>query len=280
MSLENRFAGLGIGSGISLAEIKKQVIVNTLNSVGISVNTTDTFDQIASKIAAEEKNGITIIPSTVNQTIPEGIFDSGGGVVEGDVDLVSANIKSGKTIFGIAGNSNVVDTSAGDVIAGNILSEKKAYADGNLITGTIPSKAGQTYTPGTSQQQINSGQYLSGNQIIDGDVDLVATNIKAGISIFGVTGSFDKIIEYRIGEGTAPTVTIDLSKDYYLFTVYRSSSTSYFMIYEINNNTLSILKNGDDVSYVTASINGSTLSMAKGYSSSYPAHSLLAEKIS
>jgi hypothetical protein len=52
-----------------------------------------------------------------------------------DPDLSSDNIKSGVTIFGIAGNSNVVDTTSGDAVANNILCDKKAWVDGVEITG-------------------------------------------------------------------------------------------------------------------------------------------------
>jgi len=58
--------------------------------------------------------------------------------VNGDADLVSANIKSGANIFGVAGKASVVDTSAGDATAAQILSGKKAYVNGALVTGNLP----------------------------------------------------------------------------------------------------------------------------------------------
>lgn len=54
----------------------------------------------------------------------------------------------------------------------------------------VTKKAAATYTPGTSDQSIASGQYLSGTQTIKGDANLVAGNIKSGVSIFGVTGTY------------------------------------------------------------------------------------------
>jgi len=56
------------------------------------------------------------------------------------------------------------------------------------ITGNIQSKAAATYTPGTSDQTISAGQYLSGAQTISGDANLVAANILSGKTIFGVAG--------------------------------------------------------------------------------------------
>ena len=63
---------------------------------------------------------VNITPGTGDQTIAKGYHD-GLGVVRGDPDLISGNIKSNVSIFGVAGNSNVVDTSSGDAIASDIL---------------------------------------------------------------------------------------------------------------------------------------------------------------
>ena len=54
----------------------------------------------------------------------------------------------------------------------------------------VTKKSAATYTPGTSDQSIAASQYLSGAQIIKGDANLVAGNIKSGVSIFGVTGTY------------------------------------------------------------------------------------------
>ena len=49
--------------------------------------------------------GRTVTPGTANQTvISAGQWASGNIVVAGDADLVAANVKSGKNIFGVAGS--------------------------------------------------------------------------------------------------------------------------------------------------------------------------------
>lgn len=53
----------------------------------------------------------------------------------------------------------------------------------------VTKKTTTTYTPQTSDQVISSGVYLSGPQTIKGDSNLVAGNIKNGVTIFGVTGT-------------------------------------------------------------------------------------------
>jgi len=75
-------------------------------------------------------------------------------------------------------------TSA-DLLAGKQLID----ANGNILTGTMPALAAQTITPGTFNQTISAGRYLSGNQTIKGDPNLISSNIKSGVTIFGVNGS-------------------------------------------------------------------------------------------
>ena len=104
------------------------------------------------------------------------------GVTYADVPEVDIPLSGG-------GTAKFMDTSAGDAAAGDMLSGKKAYAGGQLVTGNIQSKAAETYTPGTSDQTIQAGQYLAGAQTISGDANLVSSNILKNVTIFGVTGN-------------------------------------------------------------------------------------------
>lgn len=54
----------------------------------------------------------------------------------------------------------------------------------------VTKKSAATYTPGMSDQSIASGQYLNGTQTIKGDSNLTAGNIRSGVKIFNVTGSY------------------------------------------------------------------------------------------
>lgn len=88
----------------------------------------------------------------------------------------------------ISANSLSSQTSA-TAVSTDILSGKTAYANGVKLTGTIPSVAARTITPGRATQTIGAGNYLSGTQTIQGDTNLNAENIKNGVSIFGIIGN-------------------------------------------------------------------------------------------
>jgi len=74
--------------------------------------------------------------SDANETVNAGYYNA-TTLSAVDTDLAGGNIKSGITIFGFAGDSNVIDTSSGDAIAGDIFNGKIAFSDGSSLTGTL-----------------------------------------------------------------------------------------------------------------------------------------------
>jgi len=138
-------------------------------------------------------------------TIAQG-YHSGLRKIKAAISGLAANvIKTGTTVGGIAGTF----TSDANAAAGHILSGMTAYVNGNKITGSIPSKGAATYTPGTTNQTIAAGQYLSGAQTIKGDANLVAANIAKGKTIFDVAGTFTS-------DASAGAANIDAGKTAYV----------------------------------------------------------------
>ena len=157
-----------------------------------------------------KKSAATYTPGTSDQSIASGQYLNGTQTIKGDSNLTAANIKSGVKIF------NVTGSYAGSSSGGNTpslqtktvspsestqtVSPDSGY-DGlskvtvNAISSTyigseVTKKSAATYIPKTTDQSIASGQYLSGTQTIKGDANLAAGNIKSGVSIFGVTGTY------------------------------------------------------------------------------------------
>lgn len=59
-------------------------------------------------------------------------------------------------------------------------------------TKQMTTQAAKTITPGTSSQTaVASGVYTTGAVTVAGDSNLKASNIKSGISIFGITGNYE-----------------------------------------------------------------------------------------
>ena len=59
------------------------------------------------------------------------------------------------------------------------------------LIGRLESLAEQEYIPTIEDISIPLGKYLSGNQILKGSPNLLPGNIKKGVEIFGVTGTFE-----------------------------------------------------------------------------------------
>lgn len=83
-----------------------------------------------------------------------------------------------------------LDTSDATAAAADILKDKTAYVNGQKVTGTITSINAQTITPTTTNQTVNGNVFLAGAITVAGDANLLAENIKSGVTIFGVTGTY------------------------------------------------------------------------------------------
>lgn len=158
-----------------------------------------------------KKSAATYTPGTSDQSIASGQYLNGTQTIKGDSNLTAGNIRNGVKIFNVTGNYAGSSSSGGSSPklqtktatpseSTQTISPDSGY-DGlssvtvNAVSRTyvgsgVTKKAAATYTPKTSDQSIAASQYLSGAQTIKGDANLVAGNIKSGVSIFGVTGTY------------------------------------------------------------------------------------------
>ncbi len=118
---------------------------------------------------------------------------------------VTATVQATKSITPIVSAGYVTSASSGTItVVGN--------AGYNL-----PQISGSTWTPGTANKTIDTGYYLTGQQVILGDENLISSNIRSGISIFGVPGSaiVDTSVDYVIEEGESTTQHVFEQNDPY-----------------------------------------------------------------
>ena len=100
-----------------------------------------------------------------------------------DTDLAPDNILSGANIFGVAGLPYVVNTGSGNATTNQILAGRIAWVDGAAVTGAIPTRVLSDTTT------VVSAGYYAADALDAVDPDLVATNLRAGVSLFGVAGN-------------------------------------------------------------------------------------------
>lgn len=84
-----------------------------------------------------------------------------------------------------------VNSSTGVVTASH--TQTAGYVSAGTTTGTLQlsTQAAKNVTPGaTAVEAVAAGKYTTGQVKVLGDANLVASNIKSGVSIFGVTGTY------------------------------------------------------------------------------------------
>lgn len=83
-----------------------------------------------------------------------------------------------------------VNESTGLITASHTQQSGEVTGGTTTATEQLETQAAQTITPTTSDQTIAAGKFLTGSQTIEGDANLVAGNIKDGVTIFGVEGTY------------------------------------------------------------------------------------------
>lgn len=139
------------------------------------------------------KTGSDISASGDTVTVPAGYYASqqtkavaaGSATAPATISGTSASVSTGTNTLTLSKTVSVtpVISTAGYISSGTATNSSVS------LTASVTTKAAATITPGTSNQEIASGTYLTGKQTISGDANLVAGNIKSGVSIFGVAGS-------------------------------------------------------------------------------------------
>lgn len=126
------------------------------------------------------------ITSNGTTSIPQGYHD-GGSYVSVNVSTTTANGALGEPSISLNTSTGVI-TATSNVRTSGYLSTSETSSK----TYTLPTNSGGIITPGTSQKTaVAAGKYTTAATYVKGDSNLVAANIKSGVSIFGVSGTYE-----------------------------------------------------------------------------------------
>jgi len=162
-----------------------------LNGVTAYADATKYTGTIASKSASDlSASGDTVtVPAGYYATQATKAVASGSATAPASISGTSASVSTGTNTLTLSKTISVTPT----VTAGYVASGTAGNSSVSL-TASVTTKAAATYTPTTSDQTIAAATYLTGAQTVKGDANLTASNIKSGVSIFGVAGSLSSAV--------------------------------------------------------------------------------------
>ena len=129
---------------------------------------------------------INLQNKTVSPTTERQIITADSGYDGLDTVTVNAMTTATQATPTISVNTSGLITTSSMQTAGYVSAGAKS------ATKQLTVQAAKTVTPSTSNQTaVASGVYTTGAVTVKGDSNLVADNIKSGVSIFGVSGSYE-----------------------------------------------------------------------------------------
>jgi len=172
---------------------------------------------VGSGITRRDSTSLSASGATVS--VPSGYYESNASksVASGSVTApstitgTSATVSTGTNTLTLSKTVSVTPsvTTAGYVSSGT------AGNSSVSLTASMTTQAAQTIYPSTSDQTINSGRYLTGNQTIKAvtTTNLTADNIKSGVTVqIGDSADSDRVASvtgtYSGGGGTSKNVQV------------------------------------------------------------------------
>lgn len=197
-------ATVTVPAGYYATGATKSVATATRANTTISVSADDTNDKLIITASNNQSTGyITGANKTATATIS--LTASGAIVTASD----GTNKVSKSVATATQATPSISVDSAGKITASSTQTEGYVTAGTKTATKQLTTKAAATITPSTSNQTIAAGIYLTGTQTIAGDADLKTANIKKGVNIFGVEGSYTDLNFDVVGGTTQPENPIE-----------------------------------------------------------------------
>ena len=201
-------------------------------------------------------NAIRNKKGTTNQMLPSQMAD--------EISSIKTATSSGGT-----------DTSDATINASDVLAEKIAYGSSGRIVGTMKNNGSQTINVSSANTSytINKG-YHNGSgsvQISPAEASkLIASNIKKGITILGVTGSYQGStssggVQVKTGTTTSTSINTGLSSidKFIIYSDKISSEGMVNVIYDVSKSAVTLTTCGGYNNFVQQC---KTMTQTTGYS--------------
>ncbi len=178
-------ATVTVPSGYYATQAAKSVATVTRANTTISTTADDTNDKLTITASNNQTTGyVTGENKTASTTIS--LSASGATVTASDgTNKISKSVATAtQATPSVSINSSGLITATATQTAGYVSAGTKS------ATHQLAFQAAKTITPTTASQiAVSSGYYTGGDVTVAGDSNLVAGNIKSGVSIFGVAGT-------------------------------------------------------------------------------------------
>lgn len=191
---------MSIQSEITRLTQAKQDIIAAITAKGVTVPADSSLEDLTALVQAIETGSDpvlqskTVTPTTSKQTVtPDSGYD---GLSDVTVNAMESGAMSDITVSSSGVITSRIDTS-GYLASGT---EKTMQLNTQRATTITPSRITQTAVP--------SGRYTTGAVKVIGDSNLIAANIRSGIRIFGVPGSYEG--SGGSGGGSVETCTVTI----------------------------------------------------------------------
>ena len=164
---------------------------------------------------------ISYVASDVNNTYPEngehtdGYWYVYGGLLSDAIEDESSG-SDGETIPDVEQAVPSISISNNGLITASVTQEE-GYVSAGTIESTLQlsSLGKRDIMPNTNDQIIKAETYISGDQTIKGDENLTPDNIRSGVTIFEVTGTYeselDSVVPIELGGTGASDGTTGLT---------------------------------------------------------------------
>lgn len=204
--------------------------------------------EITGALVAKSASDLTASGATV--TVPAGVYSTQAQKSVGSGVATSASTISGSSATITTGTNTITLSKSVSntprITTAGYISSGTAGSSSVSLTASITTKAAATITPGTTDQTISSGTYLTGTQTISGDANLVESNIKKDVTIFGKTGT------YEGATGITRLISNDTSitpSGSYATSTYYNTSYGVKIGYMASGDIILSMKGGTSTSY-------------------------------